>query len=383
MFNHIVPRIGATLRSAPATARPCSRRNWGRFYFNPGVNLADAVNANTARPVRRLQLERPQRRPHLPGRRRDDARPVAVRRRRRAPSSTRTSRTRTPTRPRCSSSARCIADLGVRVGYVWKKDSDGWQQHQRPAGRSAPSTCRSRSSIRVRTASSAHGDNGPDMHGVQPGRHHRAAEQPASRRTSPGYEGTYKTLEFSANKRYSNRWSLNASYSYIVDARVRQQLLQQPLRHGGAGGSFSFFGSFPPNPNERTEQRVHQLEREVLRHGGRRLGPARDAGAEDAERRAVRPLHRRRACNYNTAQLDPGRADRHASAGQRRPCSTSASRSSCGSRSKARVGLFFDLFNALNSNTAVNINWRSGASFEKATTVLGPRIAKFGVKFDW
>ena len=47
------------------------------------------------------------------------------------------------------------------------------------------------------------------------------------------------------------------------------------------------------------------------------------------------------------------------------------------------MGVFADLFNVFNSNTAVNINWRSGASFEKATTVLGPRIAKFGVKFDW
>ena len=42
------------------------------------------------------------------------------------------------------------------------------------------------------------------------------------------------------------------------------------------------------------------------------------------------------------------------------------------------------MFNAMNSNTAVNINWRSAPrTFEKATTVLGPRIAKFGVKFDW
>ena len=47
------------------------------------------------------------------------------------------------------------------------------------------------------------------------------------------------------------------------------------------------------------------------------------------------------------------------------------------------LGLFFDVFNAMNSNTAVNLNWRSGAAFEKATTVLGPRIAKFGAKFDW
>ena len=48
-----------------------------------------------------------------------------------------------------------------------------------------------------------------------------------------------------------------------------------------------------------------------------------------------------------------------------------------------KVGLFVDMFNALNADTAVNINWRSGASFEKATTVIGPRIVKFGVKFDW
>ena len=50
---------------------------------------------------------------------------------------------------------------------------------------------------------------------------------------------------------------------------------------------------------------------------------------------------------------------------------------------KAKFGLFFDLFNAMNSNVNVNENWRPGAAFEKATTVLGPRITKFGVRFDW
>ena len=46
-------------------------------------------------------------------------------------------------------------------------------------------------------------------------------------------------------------------------------------------------------------------------------------------------------------------------------------------------GVFADLFNIMNSNTAVNLAWVSGATFERATTVLNPRIAKFGVKFDW
>jgi len=45
--------------------------------------------------------------------------------------------------------------------------------------------------------------------------------------------------------------------------------------------------------------------------------------------------------------------------------------------------LFFDMFNAMNSNTAVNLVWQAGNRFEHASTVLGPRIAKFGAKFDW
>ena len=50
---------------------------------------------------------------------------------------------------------------------------------------------------------------------------------------------------------------------------------------------------------------------------------------------------------------------------------------------KGKVGLFFDMFNTFNSNVAINENWRSGASFLKATTVMPPRIVKFGAKFDW
>jgi hypothetical protein len=50
---------------------------------------------------------------------------------------------------------------------------------------------------------------------------------------------------------------------------------------------------------------------------------------------------------------------------------------------RGKVGLFLDIYNALNADTLVNINWRSGTSFERATTVVGPRILKFGVKFDW
>ena len=66
----------------------------------------------------------------------------------------------------------------------------------------------------------------------------------------PGYEGTYKTLEFSANKRYGSRWSMNASYSYTWTEEYGRTYFNN--RFGTAVSNFSFFGSFPTNPNEQT-----------------------------------------------------------------------------------------------------------------------------------
>ena len=104
--------------------------NWGRFCFNPGVNLADAVNPNTStqyaecgrgttstatassRTTSDVGSQPTQKfggtaehRPSMP-----------------------TSRTPTPTRPSFFVERAVMNDLGVRVGYVWKKDNNGWQQ---------------------------------------------------------------------------------------------------------------------------------------------------------------------------------------------------------------------------------------------------------------
>ena len=68
---------------------------------------------------------------------------------------------------------------------------------------------RSRSGRRCR----GNGDDGPTSQAFNLDRH---CARPSSQRHAniDGYEGTYKTLEFSANKRYGNRWSMNASFSY-------------------------------------------------------------------------------------------------------------------------------------------------------------------------
>ena len=44
---------------------------------------------------------------------------------------------------------------------------------------------------------------------------------------------------------------------------------------------------------------------------------------------------------------------------------------------------FFDIYNIGNSDAANNINWVSGSTFEVPSAIIGPRIMRFGVKYDW
>ncbi len=183
----------------------------------------------------------------------------------------------------------------------------------------------------------------------------------------PDYEGTYKTLEFSANKRYGNRWSMVASYSYTWTEEFGNNYFNN--RIGTAVSQFAFFGSYPTNPNERTLNEFTNWNAKVtasLDAGwGLRVTPVfkMQSGAPYGrffQTRAgelnygnqlilAEPLGTRRQDNVALFDVRVEKQLRLAD--------------------RARLGLFFDLYNALNSNTAININWRSGASFEKATTV--------------
>src|SRR5207245_5986794 len=47
------------------------------------------------------------------------------------------------------------------------------------------------------------------------------------------------------------------------------------------------------------------------------------------------------------------------------------------------LSLFIDGYNLTNSNPAANIVWSSGSSFLQPTTIVAPRLFRFGAKFDW
>jgi hypothetical protein len=375
-FNHIVPRLGATY-DLQGDGRTVMKANWGRFYFNPGVNLADAVNLNTSDQYAdwnwsdlngdRLYQEGEETTliqrvggtagaaidPNLKNSYADEA-SVFIER-------------------------AVLDDLGVRAGFVWKKDHDGWQRRNvlRPFDAfNVPVTVIDPGPDGV--ASTA--DDGPSIGAFNLDTTSRGTSQVTE--NVPGYEGTYKTLEISANKRYRQRWSMNASFSYTWAAEYGNLYFNNRFGTAVPGNAFSFFGSYPQNPNEQTFNEFTNWNAKftgTMDAGwGLRVSPVVkvQSGAPYGRFFAA-------ALNYNSAQLFLAEP-----IGTRRQDTITTidfrvEKQLRFAADKARVGLFLDVFNTFNANTAVNINWRSGASFEKATTVLGPRIAKFGVKLDW
>jgi hypothetical protein len=372
-FNHIVPRLGATY-DLTGDGKTVLKANWGRFYFNTGVSLADAINPNTSNQYSDFNWN------DLNGDRvfQEGEQTTLITRFGGEQNAFIDSDLKNSYTDEASVFVEraLLNDLGVRVGYVYKKDNDGWQQvnELRP--------------FDVFNVPVSRPDPGPDnvvgnaddgaalslFNLDDPTRGSRQLTQ-----NVPGYEGTYKTLEFSANKRYGSRWSMNASYSYTWTEEFNRTYFGQAF--GTAVSNSSLNGSFPTNPNEKTFNE--------FTNWNAKFSGTIDAGWDLRVTPVVKiqsgaPYGRVVAANlnYNTAQLilvEPIGTRRQDTVG----LFDFRVEKQLRFATKARVGLFFDLFNALNSNTAININWRSGAAFEKATTVIPPRIAKFGVKFDW
>jgi hypothetical protein len=383
-FTHLVPRVGATY-DVTGDGKTVIKGNWGRFAFNPGVNLADAVNPNTSTQYavwtwNDLNDDRVF----------QDNERVGTQ-----PTQQFGGTVNTSLDPDLENSytdetsffveRAVLQDLGIRVGYVYKKDYNGWQQMNdgRPFNAyNVPVTII---------------DPGPDGSVATPadnGTLNLLNIDDTSRpnrnvvRNVDGYEGDYNTVEISANKRYGNRWSMNASFSHTWTHEFHNTYFGN--RFASVVQQSSLFGVYPNNPNEFLEHEFTNWNAKfsgtVDAGWGLRVTPVLkvQSGAPygryinvagctattttnclnyGAQLVLVEPIGTRR---QDTVSVFDFRVEKQLRFADR-----------------ARAGLFFDLFNTFNSNTAVNLSWLAGSRFETATTVLGPRIAKFGVKFDW
>ena len=364
-FNHVVPRVGAVY-DLTGDGKTVLKANFGQYAYNPGVNLADSVNPNTAEQYSLWNwTDRNADRLFQPG----EETSLVQRFGGVANAAIDPDLENAYTREVSTWVEReLVPNLGLKVGYVWKKDYNGYQQVNALRPFSAYN-------VPVRVA-----DPGA------PGQFIDAFNlDDLSRGTSnitenvDGYEGTYRTFETSINKRWSQRWSLLASYSYIWTREFGS--LYYGNRFGTTAQNFTFFGNYPINPNDRTDNDFTNWNFKIVGTvepaWGIRITPVVKSQSGAPYGRVIQA-----ALNYSAAQpilVEP--------IGTRRQETVTVVDLRVEKQfplmDRARLGLFFDLFNLGNANTAININWITGPRFETPVTVLPPRIAKFGVKFDW
>jgi hypothetical protein len=362
-FNHIVPRAGVVYDLA-GDGKTVVKFNYGMFYFNPGVNLADSVNPNTADQYSDWTwIDRNGDRVFQEG-----EEGVLTQRFGGAQNAFIDPDLKNPYTHEFDTfvEREVMTDLGVRAGYVWKKDFNGYQQVNELRPFSAYNV-----PVTVTDPGTGQGIQLFNLDDTTRGVRNVTTN-------IDGYEGSYKTLEFAANKRYSRRWSLNASFSYTWTDEFARSYYSNNF--GTAVSNSTFFGPYPTNPNDRTHNVYTSWNSKIVASfdagWGLRVTPVLKSQSGAPYGRVINSV-----LNYGTqlVLVEP--------IGTRRQDTVSVLdfrvEKQVRFAAKARAGLFFDLFNTLNANTPVNITWLTGSRFERASTVLAPRIAKFGVKFDW
>ena len=370
-FNHVVPRFGAVY-DLQGNGKTVLKANFGRFYFNPGVNLADSVNPNTSDQYSVYAWTDPN------GNGAYDVGEEGVLTQRFGGTQNAfidEGLTNSYTHEFSAFIEReLITNVGLRVGYVWKKDYNGYQtmNELRPS---------SLFNVPVNVV-----DPGVDgVAGTSDDGTIRAfniqTPIPGSRNVTTnvdGYEGTYKTLEVALNKRFSNRWSATLSYSYTKTAEFARTYAGNAF--GSAVSGSSLAGGAPNNPNDATFNEFDNWN--IKAHGtvdvgwGIRVTPVIKAQSGQPFGRIVsaslnygtqlflvEPIGTRRQENIVATDV---RAEKYFTLA-----------------GKAKIGAFIDVFNLMNANPAFNLNWTTGPRFLFPSAVMPPRIMKLGIKVDF
>jgi hypothetical protein len=391
-FNHVVPRVGVIF-DVSGNGKTLLKANYGRYYFNPGVGLADVVNPNTS--TQYTEYTWTDRNGDLLWQDGEQGALVAQ--------FGGTANVLIDPNLRNSFTDELSAwveqelpgQIGARAGFVWKMDRDGYQRENQNRPFSAW------------TVPGTVSDLGPD------GRASTGDEQsiavlglPASVLALPvvnrvfnpaGYDADYKSFEVGVTKRFSNNWSMVSSFLYTHTSEYGSSYFGSGPGHNGGNEPSLFSGlagtvGFPITPNGNAEKsefgfwsfKIHGTWEPVrsLRftpvfrmQQGYPYGRVFTATVTGVTQNIMaEPIDSHRMETFKQLDL---RAQKDFNLG-----------------SRARLGLIFDLFNVLNANTEININARTGRitvsetgenvpTFGSPVTILPPRIARFSARFSF
>ncbi len=174
------------------------------------------------------------------------------------------------------------------------------------------------------------------------------------------YHEDARNIELVANRRFSNRWSTTASYAVTW----RNDFNAIPYNPNGAPQSdhlrmtlIKLSGSYEPGWGVRVSPLMRYQTGTPY---GRRASVSMNYGSQTV---LIEPTGTR---HMDSPLIFDLRAERRFTL----PRGTAAS-------------VVFDLFNITNSNAEYDINTMSSSTYQWPTSVLAPRVARFGVKFSW
>jgi hypothetical protein len=220
-------------------------------------------------------------------------------------------------------------------------------------------------------------DDGPGIPGFNLSAAALAAPVVNMRTTLPGLS-EFHTLEYSATKRQAGSWSLSASGSIRLNRDNDTGYFGNNLRALQAPstmndfintdeGRFNFSTwTFKLNGSYRAKWNIVMTPALRVQSGqpfGRTFLAGTANGVNYSQRILAEPIDSRRQDNIVVLDARVEKVFRLP-------------------RGMAFSG-FFDLYNITNSNAASNMGWGSGSSFQLPSTIIGPRIARFGLKYDW
>jgi len=372
-YNNVVPRIGMVI-DLTGEGRTVLKANYGLYAWNPGTALSESVNDNPADWLTQYAWADPN------GNRLYDRgeEGIIISRRGGAASGSLDPNIKNTMTSEISAwlEHELMPGFAVSGGYVYRS-IDNFRvltNANRPMDAfNVPITIRDPGPDSVL----GNGDDGPGIPGFNLSETARLAGVRNITTNLPG-SAEFHTLEFSANKRQSGRWSLQGSFAMRMNKDQDTGYFGNNLR--------SLTTPFNPNDLINTNGGRYEFSMWNVKINGSydapwgiRLTPALRvqqgqsfgrtflAGAANginygSQRILAEPIDAQRQDTINILDV---RAEKLFRTGSR------------------RISVFGDVYNITNSHAAQNITWNSGTAYLRPVSIIGPRIARFGLKFDW
>jgi hypothetical protein len=372
-YNNVVPRIGMVM-DLTGESRTVLKANYALYAWNPGTDLSANVNNNPADWYAQYAwTDGNSNRLYDPG-----EEGVIIARRGGAASSALDPNIKNTITSEISAwvEHELMPGFAVQGGYVYR-NIDNFRvlaNASRPmSAYNVPTTIRDPGPDSVL----GNADDGPGLPGFNLSAAALAAGVQNLTTNLPG-SGEYHTVEVSANKRQAGRWSLQGSFAMRLNQDQETAYFGNNLRAL----------TTPSTPNDliNTDDGRYNFSMWNAKVNGSldapwgiRLTPALRvqqgqpfgrtflAGAANGinygtQRILAEPIDSQRQDTISILDL---RAEKTFRTGSR------------------RIAIFGDIYNITNSNAAQNITWNSGTAYLRPVSIIGPRIARLGLKFDW